>query len=275
MVIILLNSLTDNKPKFVVVVSGPHKLNYSNMVRSIYMITALCLSLVAASVCAAPVSSLYRTVSFQQPTLSQTRDGLICVMVDGCERDVQTAKPVLPVAGVSFDIPSGFEVASVTLTPSLIREIPLSAPIQWGLPPCQPDAPPPPAVAPDADIYGGTIPYPEITQPIWRTDPSDGTTLLSIQVFPVRFDPVRNVLLAAGAIAVTVNLQPVATPLRTTRNLKQFALPSDIQHSYLIISTSNGSTIALVYYIGISSNRICYGAKSALIIWVYRGGTIN
>lgn len=203
------------------------------------MATALCLGLAALGIHAAPANSLSQTVSFPPPTVSLTKDGRTCVNVAGCEPDMQTAKPVLPVTGLSFDIPSGFEVASVTLTPVLIREIPLAAPVQCGQPPRLPDDPPQPPVAPDAGIYGGATPYPNAAQPVWRTDPSEGTTLLSVKVFPVRFDPSRNVLLAAGAVTATVTLQPAAAPLPAARSLKRSALTSDTPCSYLIISTSN------------------------------------
>lgn len=199
------------------------------------------------SAAAAPVGSLSRTLPFPAPVISLTQDGWTAVSVAGCEPEVQTAKPVLPVAGVTFEIPKGFAVKSVTVTPLRISEIPLAAPVQWGLPPRRPDDPPQPFIAPDPAIYGGPAPYPDLAQPVWRTDPSEGATLLNVQLFPVRFDPARALLIAAEALVVTVELQPAPVPALPPAAAQRGALviPQSVlldpgaPHSYLVISTSN------------------------------------
>ena len=219
------------------------------MMMYFYRYTALviCIGVVAQGASVVPVDNLVKTFSFPEPVLRLTPDRLTAVSIAGCEPDVQTAKPILPVTGVTFDIPRGFEVKSIALTPLLVREIPFSAPIQWGLPPRQPNDPPLPVIAPDLAIYGGTTPYPDIAQPAWRTDPSDVTTRLTVQLFPVRFDPVRNLLIAAEKLVVTVELQPAAAKTPTVVHVQggmptsplSSLPPSDSPHSYLVISTSN------------------------------------
>ncbi len=206
-----------------------------------YSSVVLCLGMAASAISAAPADILSLTVSFSAPSISQTPEGQTCVTVAGCEPDVQTAKPVLPVTGASLDIPQGFAVKSVTVTPHSLREIPLDAPVQWGLPPHRTDAPPFPAVTPDQAIYGSADLYPDLTRPNWRSDPTDGSTRLTVKLFPVRFAPVGKRLLAAEKLTVTAELQPVsATPQRgLLAEPRTSPLASGSSRTYLILSTSN------------------------------------
>ncbi len=196
--------------------------------------------------------SLVRTLFFPAPVVERAPDGLTRVTLAGYEADVQTARPVLPVAGASFTLPPGFEIRAVTVTPGAVTEVPLAAPVQWGLPPRQPDDPPTPAVPPDPAIYNGAQPYPDSAHPLWRLDPQgDGTALLSVQLHPVRFDPVRNALLAAASLTVTVALRHAATPPPSPSALLRPAArassaspslsPLDLseRRTYVIVSTSN------------------------------------
>ena len=206
-----------------------------------YRIIILFLSVVALGVTAAPADSLSRSFAFPVPIMTLTPDGHTFVAVAGCEPDVQTAKPILPVMGRTFAIPKGHRVTAITLTSLRVREIPLTAPLQWGLPPRRPGDPPQPGIAPDPAIYAGTTLYPNLANPIWRTDSTDDATLLTVQLFPVRFDPARNLLLAAEEITVTVELRQSDTVM--TRDVlatpRVSLLAPEPAYTYLIISTSN------------------------------------
>ena len=206
---------------------------------------ALCSGAILFALCvqAVPPDGRCRTVSFPAPGVSLTPDGLTRVTLPGCEPDVQTARPVLPAAGVSFDIPAGLEVAAVTVTPGAILEIPLAAPVEWGLPPLQPGEEVP-VVLPDPAIYQAATPYPDYARPVWRTDPLRETTLLSVQVYPIRFDPARKVLLSAASLTVSVELrvaQPpdVPFPRRGALATPLSPLASGEAHTYVVLSTSN------------------------------------
>ena len=205
----------------------------------------LCAVVLALSVKAVPGDGLSRAVPFQAPQISLTPEGLARVAVADCEPDVQTGRPVLPVAGAAFDIPAGFEVAAVTLTPGVIREYPLSAPVEWGLPPTQPGEELP-AVTPDPAVYQSAEPYPDYARPVWRTDRLRENTLLSVQIHPVRFDPARQVLLAAASVTVAVELRPVPPPDTATPQRGTLATPLSLSpltpgesHTYAVVSTSN------------------------------------
>ena len=209
------------------------------------ILSGFCAVLLALSVKAVPFDGLMKVVSFPPPDIRLTPDGLTRVTLPECESDVQTARPVLPVAGVSFAVPAGFEVASVTVTPGASREYPLAAPVEWGVPPTQPGEKLP-TVSPDPAIYQGGGPYPDDAHPVWRTDPLRDTTLLSVQVHPVRFDPARQSLLAATAVTVSVEIRPVQKSVvaRQQRGvldtpLAPSALTSGDAHTYVVISTSN------------------------------------
>lgn len=187
---------------------------------------------------APPVSGLSRSLSFPMPDVRVTAEGHTRVSVAGCAADMQTAEPVLPAAGATFDIPAGFIVAAVTVSPAQIQEIALAAPLEWGRAPCPPDGPVPPDPGPDPAVYGGTDVYPDTARPVWRTDPSGDTTRLSVQVFPVRFDPAHNLLLAAAQVEITVTLR--ASPVvKSALGMKHTSLSAETPHTYVILSTSN------------------------------------
>jgi hypothetical protein len=198
-----------------------------------------CLCILAPLVHAAPSDSLSRTVAFPSPRVEVTAEGLSSVAVAGCEPDVRTALPVLPVQGASFEIPAGREVAAVTVTPLDVHEIPLAAPVQWGQPPRVPGAPPPPVADPDPAVYGGHAPYPDYTAPVWRVDPTGTGALLSVALHPVRYDPARNLLLAAETLEVTVELRETTDDGRQTKLLTADCPLPTAHCSYLVISTSN------------------------------------
>ncbi|MEI7902589.1 MAG: C25 family cysteine peptidase, partial [bacterium] len=204
-----------------------------------------CAACFALSVNAVPLDGLIRIVPFAPPAISLTPEGLTRVTVSACEPDVQTGCPVLPVAGVSFDIPAGFEVAAVRVTPGETHEYALAAPVEWGLPPTQPGEALP-AVPSDPAIYQASTPYPDYTRPVWRTDPLRETTLLSVQVHPVRFDPARTVLLAAASVTVSVDLRPLSPPVTPASHRDTLATPLAVSpldsgdpHTYVVVSTSN------------------------------------
>ena len=198
-------------------------------------IVGLCLC--ALSLYAAPMDGLSRIVTFPAPSVEMTAEGWCIVGMEGCEPDVRTALPILPAMGVAFDIPAGREVESVTVVPMNVREIPLAAPVLWGQPPRIPGAGPQPDVPPDPAVYGGDAPYPDYASPEWRTDPTDGGVLLSMALHPVRYDPVRNLLLAAESIAITVRLRDA--PLQRGARAVFAPQPESVTDGYLVISTSN------------------------------------
>ena len=133
---------------------------------------ALCFAVLLRSPADAAVS-LSQTRDFGNPEIVPGPDGLIRVALEGCEPDVRTAKPVLPVAGVTFDIPPGYDVAHVTLLPHDVREHALDAPVFWGQQARSPDEPHFPPVPADPAVYGADTPYPDADAPDWRTDPTE------------------------------------------------------------------------------------------------------
>ena len=189
----------------------------------------------------AGVDIFSKTASFPVPEIHLTQEGLTRVSLPDTAPDLQSGRPILPVAGVSFELPNGSEVAEVVLTPDAIREIPLTVPVEWAQLPWR--EVPMPTVPADPTVYSGTQPYPSYGQPVWRLDTLRDGKLLSIQVHPVRFDPVRNVLLAAGAVTVTVTLkqQQPSDKLKHAALAMASASPlaADGPCTYVVISTSN------------------------------------
>jgi hypothetical protein len=207
----------------------------------LYKALGACLALAAIRLKADSLDCLSRTVAFPPPAVILTQDGLSRVTVPECLPDLQSGKPVLPVTGISFDLPGGVEVATLTLTRGPLREIPLGAPVEWGLPPRLPDDPPFPKVTSDPAIYGGESLYPDDVAPHWRSDATGGGSLISVQVHPVRLDPLRNTLLAAESVTVTITLRPklAAAPQRTLHINPLSAALEPGPHTYVVIATSN------------------------------------
>jgi hypothetical protein len=62
-----------------------------------------------------------------------------------------------------FVVPADCDrVASVTLTPAGIEELPLEAPVEWGQLARRPGEEPPPAITADPDIFGGAQAVPVV-----------------------------------------------------------------------------------------------------------------
>ena len=186
---------------------------------------------------AEPDQEVCRTVVFLPPEASLTAEGLTRVRVPGCEPDPVTGLPVLPVQGLTLELPSDAEVLALTLVPDAVQEIPLEAPVEWGRPPVAPGEPPAGAIAPDPAVYGGTAPYPDLAKPRWRADPTASATRLSVQVPPVLYVPSRQALLAAGSVTVRVAFRIKAAAARKS-GLKPTPLEPGT-HTYAVISTSN------------------------------------
>ena len=210
--------------------------------------------LLALVLCARAAETLVRVVHFAAPVVVSLADGTCRVTVEGCEPDVQPARPVLPVQGAFFTIPAGYEVETLTVTPLTERDLPLPAPLEWGQPPRIPGTPPAPPVGPDADVYAQADPYPDLARTAWRVDRCGGTDLLSVPLYPARYLPASRRLLAAESLAVTVTLRPAAAvppapPPRLAQALNDtrrvgtlpaaFDLTPDAPCTYLVLSTSN------------------------------------
>lgn len=241
----VVNLRRHTKPNFVVVRQNQRAYTTRKMTATIHrtLWLALCFAVLLRSPADAAVS-LSQTRDFGNPEIVPGPDGLIRVALEGCEPDVRTAKPVLPVAGVTFDIPPGYDVAHVTLQPHDVREHALDAPVLWGQQARSPDEPHFPPVPADPAVYGADTPYPDADAPDWRTDPTDGGTRLSVAVHPVRYAPASGRLLIARAITVSVELRPAPAPEPPTRGslATDFSIPPldpDTPCTYLVLSTSN------------------------------------
>jgi hypothetical protein len=215
------------------------------MVNTVHSILGACI--VATLACHGQAADgLSQTVAFPMPETRITREGLTRISLPDSAPDLQTGRPLLPVAGVTFELPADSDVASITLTPGNLREIPLSAPVEWGQIPSQPFEEPPPTVSADPAIYSGTQLYPSYDRPVWRLDPTRAGKRLSVQIHPVRLDPVRNVLLAADSVTVTVTLKQAQTAVTSPQlaalaatALSPSPLTADGPYTYVVISTSN------------------------------------
>ena len=186
---------------------------------------------VTLSILGAPME---RSFLFAPPALSLTPSALTCVEVEGCVRDAQAGHPLLPVMGASITLPADIEILSVTITPQSLKEIPLTHPVEHAQPPRVPGEPLV-LVPPDADIYQHDGAFPELTQDLWRADAARDGTLLSFRLYPVRYNPVRNVLLVADALTVAVEWRPRPPPPPVMRLMNASPLGPGT-YSYLVIA---------------------------------------
>ncbi|MCL2104193.1 MAG: C25 family cysteine peptidase, partial [Kiritimatiellaeota bacterium] len=147
-----------------------------------------------------------QTFTFAAPDIAPTPDGYTRITLDGGIPDARPGHPLLPVRGVSIPLPADIEIVSVTVTPHPPQEIALAHPVVHAQQPHVPGEAPV-SVPPDAEVYQRDEFYPPLNEHLWRTDAADGGTLLSLRLYPVRYNPVRNSLLVSGALTVTVAWQ--------------------------------------------------------------------
>lgn len=187
---------------------------------------------------------LTQTVTFPLPVVTHTSASLTRVQLAGCEPDIQTGLPVLPVTGLAFSIPPNVEVASVTIRTEEQQKLLLSSLVEWGVPPIQPDDPPLPDIAPDPTIYQSTELYPNPDEPVWRLDgQSPNGKRLSVKISPIHYLPAKHLLYAAQKITVDVLLRD-APPVIVSRAMTSplydaFPHPLGESYNYVIVSTSN------------------------------------
>jgi len=241
-----LNPPINTKPNFVVValLRFAYTANMT-VARNIVWHVAACVFALGARVQAADPGEACatQTLTFALPRVCITADGRTRVGLAGCESDAVTGLPVLPVAGVTFSVPPGMAVDRVQVLHDAVTEIPLDAPVEWGQPPPRIGEMPFPEAPPDPAVYGGTHPYPDPEQTVWRVDPNGADAArLSVRVCPVRYDPQRSLLLAAASVTVTVEfraLRPTGIAVRSaataTSELNEMPGP----FTYVIVSTSN------------------------------------
>jgi len=186
---------------------------------------------------------LSQTVRFGALAIVTTSDGKTRVSLDGCAPDIAPGLPVLPVAGVSFVLPTDTEVAAIQVTVADVQTIPIDAPVEWGQVTRREDEAAFPVVPQSPAVYDSDQPYPSDDQPRWRTDPSPKGNLLSVQVHPVRYAPRQNVLLSARTVTVTVTLRTPAiqtlAKLATATAAPPPELPFPGPRTYVVVSTSN------------------------------------
>lgn len=169
------------------------------------------------------------TVRFSQPTLIQEKNFLTVSVNEADSTLMRQGKPMLPSYTKEFYFPFGTQVTSVTVTPAGIQSQPLTRLL----------APTPPMVGMDLNTELGaasTVDY--------GTDPYPGTwseysvgcgrhnnalsIIVSVQVYPVQYDPSQNTITSAQEASIVVAYEP-ALPHPAPKTSYQLVIigPSD------------------------------------------------
>ena len=154
---------------------------------------------------AAPHKTVNKIFNIEMPKVIKNADDTCRIELTECISESPPGQPLLPMYGTSFEIPSGYEVEDVTLIRVALQSIALTSPIEWSQPAYRPGDQP---VYVDADlqIYQSDEVYPAADALIWRTDPTEGKTLLSVSFSPLQYYPAANQLLYSTGITLSISL---------------------------------------------------------------------
>lgn len=208
------------------------------MRRLTWIISLVCLCWTHIGRCEKPASeslSLVREITVPQPEIT-IRNGEAVIRLPGGTFDPQPGKPLLPVLPVTLEIPPGFSVTSIDCREETHSEKSLAAPIPWAQLPT--GAEQLPDVPPDAQVYEADAFYPNTISGEWRVDRVRGKKLLSIPLFPVRWNPRRNTLRTASRVTLTVSLAQTPAKPSTARLLADTPSPLDpsVTNDYVILA---------------------------------------
>ncbi|MDD3493082.1 MAG: C25 family cysteine peptidase [Candidatus Thermoplasmatota archaeon] len=161
---------------------------------------------------------LQETVAFGPPAIGSS-DGYATVTLEGCAALHSPGKPVVPVLRREFVFPLGTRITDVEVTLSGEQEVAVEKTVAPGYVAVPPDMTTR-AVERRADqqVYGTDALYPGASH-VYHTAGGirngERVTLLSIAVYPVRYNPVAGTARAAGEAEITVRYQPPEQPLAT------------------------------------------------------------
>ncbi|MBU0677505.1 MAG: hypothetical protein KJ626_05255 [Verrucomicrobia bacterium] len=176
---------------------------------------------------AAPVhdGSIEAEVSFPAPSVVQSADGLVNVAIEGLSYPGKPARPELPQDSLLYALPPDADLSSVTVTAEPISQTELALPGK-----VRPGAPmrvsaEGSAVYGDAEevvdgfdiaVYGTDALYPVTTASIVDFPKMRKWQMVRIQVNPVSYNPVQNILRYSENIRLTINYNTVAADQQQT-----------------------------------------------------------
>jgi len=137
----------------------------------------------------------------------------------------EIGKPILPYWFFTLVIPQGMKVGDVKAEADGFISLPVANPPF----PAQPPVPVsrrnlPEFIRPDPAVYSGTQPWPENLYQVSRVGIKSGFRLVTVSLFPVRFDPANRCYLVASRLRVRISYEPDPSAEPASLTAKQIKL---------------------------------------------------
>ena len=210
------------------------------------------------------------------------------VLVAGLKRHVRTGIPIVPVQPVSIELPMGRDVVDIRVEILAEEELPGT----YLLPPGQEltfpgDEAAPGVTPPDPAVYGQNANWPESAIKIIGTHDKRGTQFASINLFPLKFNPVTGKITYVTRMRLVVELaggEIAFAPL--AMGALASSLPAGGPYKHVIVtSTAFESAPGPWNLQALRDKRIAEGLASTIVTteWIYStydgtrpdGGTDN
>jgi len=198
----------------------------------------------------------------------------------GVRYPTDPGKPLLPFWTLTLVIPQGMRVARVDVVSGPSADIPCPYPVLPVQPPVSTNQPTlPQFVPPDASVYGSSAPWPAQLYEVGPVGIKSGFRLVTLNLYPLRYQPSQNNLVLARSLRVTVHYEPdlSAVPERLTERQLQFfssgvralvANPEDVNR----YAPAERSTDFGTYDYVIITNSTLEPAFQRLVNWRTRKG---
>ncbi|MBQ7188913.1 MAG: hypothetical protein IJR99_05800 [Kiritimatiellae bacterium] len=208
------------------------------MRRLTWILSLCCLCWTHTGRCEKPAEadvSIVREITVPQPEIA-IRHGEAIIELPGGQLDPHPGKPLLPVLPVTLEIPSGYSVTAIDCREATPSDESLSATVPWAQLPTGAERLP--DIPADATVYGVDAFYPQTLAGEWRVDRINGKDRLSIPLFPIRWNPRRNLLRSARRITITVALAKTPEKPSAPRLLADTPSPLDstVTNDYVILA---------------------------------------
>lgn len=156
------------------------------------------------------------SATFASPHITD-HDGYAVVDIQNCGVTTSQGKPMLPVWRTTIEVPFGSTITGVDGAPHEVRETTLHLPVRPARPAVAPNMETATAARkPDKTVYGSPALYPDTW---YDYDVATGIrngermTMVSVSVYPARYNPSEGMLRFCREVDITVNYQPPSKPL--------------------------------------------------------------
>ena len=203
-------------------------IEMKNHLGSCLVIGLLILSGATSLASPAPTQTMLRldSAAFPAPTAAVI-NGETTLAIQGCDQTTGIpGEPLLPVQRRTYEFPLGTTITTIQVTPEATFTAALPAPVTMTPRPQIDTLTTTPSIAP-SPVYTQDQPYPMA----WYSSQLTGglnsqdqpTAFLTLELHPVRYNPVQQTLLYATSFSIDIHYTPSSSP-RTLANETRFVI---------------------------------------------------